>query len=424
MGRVSRLWSRLGLKNNLIRVWSEADPALNLNDSNIKAITINRGSGTVGDQDHTMELDTATNRGLLTGQPIHCDLTNSGRDRIVALTGAPTNIKPRFFGRVGRQTINDAGGRDGSQWQTSFYCSKWQSQLMNSDRVGNQINGHPVTYLMDHFLNPTIDTSYLPYMPPATFSSPSADYGTMINDYDLGTAKIPYSEFATKYLADPGYYMQNSRAGADRVMTLKYRWENAKSRMATWYPLTRSQVISPAQWGQPNENVARNHKVSWLDSGGLKSYIAGPDPSDMRIPVVDHDLSYIRYADEFQPIHLATVAYGGERTDSGWKIPTVDIDLLRLIDSPVYAHRAQARQLLQMEMGDPVFLSGDWYYALTGIHYATGITEKITPDGWTISLDLEPSVVAVGEWSPSVPARTWESATYPWNDATGTWDQA
>lgn len=418
----SRLWKKLGLTSNLINVWSEEAPDLNLNDSNIKSITINRGSDTTGVQDHTLELETAINRGLITDAPLHCDLTAAGRDRIIALTGAPTNIQQRYFGRIGRQTIRDAGGIDGTQWKTNFYCSKWQSQLANSDRLGNQISGEPVKYLFDHFLNPT--DPRLAYTPKPEYTSPAADYGTMVNTYDLGEAKIPYGEFATKYLADPGYYVQNTRAGADRVMTLKYRWDNALSRMNTWLPLTRSQVISPAGWEQPNENHARNHRTYWLESDGKKMAMTGPDINDVRVPVVDHDLSYIRWSSNYQPLHLGYLSYGAERTNSGWRIPTVDIDLLYLISSPFYSHRAQARQLLQMEMGDPVFLSGDWYYALGGIHYAVGITEKITPDVWNMTLSLEPSIAAVGEWTPTVPARTWESARYSWDEATGTWDNA
>lgn len=420
----SRLWRKLGLTGNLINVWSEDFPDLNINDSNIKSITINRGSGTVGLQDHTIEINTSTNRGLITGSPMHCDITQHGLNRLNTLTGAVSSIKPRFYGRCGRQKIDDYGGNDGSQWKTSFWGSKWQSQLANSDRVGNQISGQSVLYLMNHFLNRSDGTDpTFKWMPKPVFASPSIDYGIMVNDYDLGEAKIPYSDFAGKYLSDPGYYVQNTRAGMDRVMTLEYRWNLALERLETWLPLTRSQVLSPTAWGQPNEDFARNHATTWRESDGLKTSMVGPDINDVRISVVEHDLSYIEYSNNWQPRHLGYLSYGAERIDSGWRMESVDIDLLHLIDSPSIAHHRQANQLLSMEMGDPIFLSGDWYPALTGIHYAVGITEKITPDEWTISLDLEPSIAAVGEWTQPVPARTWESAAFPWDEATWAWDK-
>lgn len=419
----TRLWRKLGLTQPLISVWSEEDESFAMNDDEIKSITIKRGSSVFGEQEHTMEVNTNASRGSRTGHPLHCDLTAYGAQVLNDWTGADAaTIKPRYFGRIGRQSIDDLGGIwDPTKWHTSVYCSKWQSQLANSDRVGNQISGNNVMYLFEHFMNPKY--SGLDYLPPAEYPVPDGNYGVMINDYDLGEAKIPYSEFATKYFDDPGFYVRNTRAGADRVETLEYRWIGANTRLETWIPLTRSQCLAPTMWDQPNEDRPANHRTYWQDSNGQRTVITGPDVNDVRIPLIEHDISHIRFYDDYQPIHRGYVAYGAQRSDSGYQLPDVTIDLLQLITSPSSVDRQQARQLLYMEMGDPVMLAGDWYVNMEGINFATGITEKISPDGWEITLSLTPSMPTIGRWSPDVEARTWESAHHTWDNAPGPWDR-
>lgn len=428
MSKPSRLWRKLGATQPIFTGWSETADDLAMNDEDIKSITITRGSSgaTFGPQTHTLEVDTIRPYREHTDEPLHLDLTAHGAERIAALTGASTStITPRYFGRIGRQIVDDyGGGYDLSKWHVSLYCSKWQSQLANSDRLGNQISGGSVHYLMDHFMNPSIDASFMPYMPPAVFTSPAGDYGTMINDYDLATAKIPFSSFAGSYLTAPGYYVQNTRTGADRVMTIDYRWNSATNQLGTALPLTRSQVLAPTQWDQPRQDTPGNHLVTWTGPSGARHKTVGPDPSDARIPVTEHDLSYIRYSDESQPVRLAASAYGAERNDKGYRLPSVTIDLLTLISSPVKADQIQAKQLVSMEMGDPVFLSGDWFRYLGGIVFATGIKETITADKWEIELSLAPSYETTGYTTPDVPARAWDSARIAWDTETREWNEA
>lgn len=418
----SRLWRTLGLTQPLISVWSEDDSEFSMNDHDIKSLTINRGSTSViGLQDHTLEVDSVKFLGSRSDYSLHCDLTTHGLDRLNALIASNRDtIKHRYFGRVGKQIVNDTGGIwDSSKWHSSIYCSKWQSQLENSDRVGNQINGEPVMYLFKHFMNP--EYSGLPQIPASEYPSANSDYGTMVNDYDLSEAKIPYSEFASRYFKAPGFYVQNTRTGADRVLTLQYRWSVGQNRLKNWLPLTRSQVLSPATWEQPNENRPMNHEITWKGASGNLTYTAGPDPSDARIPRQTIDISYIRFNSEYQPQHRANLEYGADRSDAGYRLPSVTVDLLYLIGSSSYANQRQAYQLLTLEMGDPLFLSGDWYGNVSGIVYASEITEKITADEWTLTFALTTATETVGEWTTDVPAKTWESARYEWKDAAGQW---
>lgn len=426
MAKVSRLWRRLGLTSPLFNVWSEEDSEFQMTDHHIKAITITRGSanGTFGEQEHTLEVNSAVVRHVRTDRPIHCDLTSSGRDRLQSIIGGDgDNYRRRFFGRIGRQSVEDGGGiSTDRKWHTNIYASKWQSQLKNSDRVGNQIDGEPVMYLFDHFMRPTV--SNLPYLPDPEFPSNSWEYGTMLNNLDLGQAKITYSEFSSRYFEAPGFYVQNTRAGADRVLTIQRRWDLAQYRLESFIPLTRSQVLAPALWDQPNENRPRNHTVIYKNvSGDWLRRTRGPDTNDVRIPLVEHDISYIGFPSIHQPTQMLEARYAQDRTDTGYQLPTVEVDLLRLITSGNQSDRQQARQLLELEMGDPIYLSGDWATNIRGIHFASGVTEKITPDSWTLTLSLQPSISVIGYWSPTVPARVWDSAHVWWDNATSQWNE-
>lgn len=425
MRKMSRLWKRLGLSEPLISVWTEHDSSFSLDDHDIASVTINRGAanGVFGAQEHTIEIQTIVSRQVRTGYPIHCDLTASGEQHIESLLGSGTgDFRSRYFGRIGRQTADDNGGiADPSRWHTTLYGSKWQTQLRNSDRIGNQIDGVPLMYLFDHFMSPPIDG--VPYLPQPDFPSPNQHYGQMVNDYELGEAHLTYSDFARKYLEAPGYYVQNTREGRDRILTIEKRWADATAGIETQLPLSRAQVLAPAQWDQPNEDRPHNHQVKFRDAtGAVRTRTVGPAPNDVRIPVTEHDVSYLQFPTDDQPVQMNRTRYADQRTDTGYRIPTLEIDLLRLIDSQNRADRIQAHQLLKLEMGDPVFLSNDWNPYLRGIHFATGITERITAAGWNLTLSLMPSGTVVGYWPPEVPPRVWDSFQHDWKLETRWWD--
>lgn len=421
----SRLWSKLGLTQPLMSVWNDDAEPFFLGDHDLQSITINRGSdGSVfGEQEHTLEVTTTFLQKVRTDEPIACAITDYGAQQIVnRIGGTVASIKNRFFGRIGRQVITDHGGiGDAAKGSTTVYASKWQSQLRNSERVGNQIDGEQVMYLFQHFMRP--EGSNLPHLPDPLFTAPSSHYGHLSNDLDLGAAKITYAEFATKYLEAPGYYVQNTRAGHDRVFTIERMWSHAHDDLRTHRPLSRSQVLAPAQWDQPTEDRPRNHSVLYTNSlGNVRRKTIGPDPANVRVPVTEHDVSHIQYVNEYQPTQMNIAMYSQERTNSGYRIPEVEVDLLRLITSDRRVDRDQAQQLLALEMGNAVFLSNDWNHNLVGMHFALGIKEKITPDAWNITLSLMPAIAVVGHWSPEIPPHIWDSARYAWDTETRPWN--
>lgn len=413
----------------MFSVWSLLDDEFEMTDHDLKAITINRGAaGAVfGEQDHTMEINSAVVRGVRTDYPIRCQLTNYGAQHLAdRLGGDPAAFQDRFYGRIGRQVVDDAGGIgvEGGKWETSIYASKWQSQLRNLQRVGWQNNGEPVMSLFEQFIFRQYNN--LPHMPNPIFPSDSWDYGTMKNDYDYEQQQITYGDFSTKYFDDLGYYVQNTRAGADQVLTIERRWSLAQYRLDKMLPLTRAQVLAPSQWEQPNEDRPRNHTVIYqlVGNSEWQRRTIGPDPDDPRIELAEHDVSYVGWPTLYQPTQMLAARYAQERTNTGYSLPSVEIDLLRLIDSDSEADRTQARQLLELEMGDPIYLSNDWANQIRGIHYATGITESISADGWNMTLSLVPTNVVVGEWSPDVTPQSWDSAREFWDEETRAWNQA
>lgn len=423
MSRPSRLWKKLGLTSNFIRVWSEEVSDLNIDDSNITSITINRGSssGISGVQEHTIEIATTVPRDIYTGAPIHCDLSAAAMSVITRLTGANDTVKPRYFGRIGRQTVDDTGGYanyGGGTWSTTFFGASWQAQLPNIEK---EIPQNAWDWLITHIKTAAWPRGVgLSYLPEPDMPAAASQYGQIVETGD----PIAWKDTVQKYVDDPGLYVQNTRTGKDRFLTYELRWNQAQAALEDTPPLTRSQALSPAQWDQPNAALTRSHRVYWTGADGVKWATTGEKPSDPDLPIVEYDLKHIRWStNEFQPWHVALVGYGQE-INTGYRIPTITIDMLRLITSPVYYHRLQARYILALNMGDPIYLSNDWHWYLRGIHFASGITEKITPDAWEITLSLTPSAETVGEWTPQVPAQIWESARYPWSDETRRWGNA
>lgn len=421
--RPSRLWRKLGLTEPLVRVWSEDDAELDLTDHNVKSVTISRGSGSpsFGPQPHTLEVSTSVPRGVRTGKRIHCDLSTSGAALVGSLiSSSPELIAKRYFGRVGRQTIDDAGGFDGSKWQTTFYGASWQAQMNNTDAEINEVAGTQLKSFLQQLTAPL--GVGLPWIPPSESPAPETQYGSIAASGD----PVAYRDGMRRWATDLGTYVQNCRDGHDRFLPMQYRWDRAVSRLESGLaiPLTRSQAVSPATWDQAQESMIRTHQVLWTGADGPESMVTGGDTDNPNRSVVLYDLRHARWSfNDYQPRHVAYAAANQER-NTGYDLPSVTIDLLLLMTSPHEYHRHQARALLQMEMGDPVYLSHDWHPYLRGIHFATGIDESFSPNGWDITLSLAPSISTLGEWTPDIPPRVWDSARYPWNDETREWDAA
>lgn len=416
MLNVSRLWRTLGLEEPLIRVWSQDD--LELDDHMIQSISIHRGAAepAAGPQPHTLEVATTQPLSTRTGYRVYCDITPHGIGKLYALTGASqTGIKRRFYGRIGRQTMDDQG--PGKIYST-LQAASWQAQLPNTAVEYNEIGGTGIGDFLVQISRPSgVD---LPYMPAAYAPAVTNSYGTIAH---YSAEPVTYSDAIQKWCTDLGIYVKTHRDGTDWFVTNEWRTGNMFDALDTMMPLTRSQAISPATWEQPQENIWRTHRVYWTgDDPQPLTYAAGTDVENPRIPEVKYDMIHAAfYSNESQPRSVARAGFHTEHSQ-GYNIPEITVDLLYLATSDVNYHRTQAKQLLEMEVGDPILLSGDWNEYLRGVHFVSGITETITPDGWEMKLSIAPANKTVGEPSPEVPPRIWESAGTPWTEAGYAWN--
>lgn len=418
MSRTSRLWRKMGATEPIFRLWGE-DGLGPINDHGLKSVTINRGSARpqYGLTTDTLEVETALTLGVHSGGRVHFDLTDYGADLIEQWSFAqPAKTAPRFYGRVGKMTMNDV--RSDRQHAT-VYAASWFAQLSNTTVPMLIPANTPVRDAARQISAPA--GVGLPWVPVLEWVSPQASYGYVYADMEVSG----FDDGMGKLVSDLGIYGWVRRGGDGVIMTPAHMWEQAQLKMPSAFPLTRSQAISPATWEQPVENIAGSHWVSFRDeTAAIRTRGYGDDPNNPNLRRVDYDMEHVRWSNDYtQPYTTAQVGYFRER-DTGYAIPSLTVDLLYLLTSPVDYHRLQARQLLELEVGDPVFLSGDWNRPVRGINFATGLKEQITPDRWELTISLHPSDTVVGEQSPVVPARVWESADWPWDDETREWNGA
>lgn len=417
MSKPSRLWSKLGAKSPLFTVAVGGDDPVALNDHSIRSINIHRGQDgpEAGPQDQTLEVAANSLFPVMTGSSIRCRISLYGSNIITDMCGAdPVKIRERFHGRLGKQTVEDESP---TKQFTTLFGSMWQSQLRNTDFTVAETKGKSVSQMIRSLSNPT--GVGLPYLPATTTPSPNGDYGYVAEDGDPTDYSTGIDRWATKL----NIYGQSLRNGSAQFLTVQNRYDMAIAGMSSKVPITRSQAISPASWEQPRENMPTIHRVRYVGPDGPTWATFGEDPMNQKIKAVEYDVLYAKWLYEKQPRSIAWTEYQRDRT-LGYRIPSVTIDMLRLLTSPVPYHRTQAKQLLELECGDPVYFSGDWSQSLRGIQFVSGMSESITPDGWEIELSLNSSEVTLGEFSPEVPARIWESAPYPWDDETRKWNEA
>lgn len=381
-----------------------------MNDDQVRSIVINRGKqdNKGGVNPSTVEIALAANQVAKAGEAIDVRLTGLAATALAARFATDPNtagyIAPRFHGRVGMQKMEDHGKLPFN----TIYGASWSAQLSYSPDVHALASGTTILLLLQRILEPA-------YLAPRITV---LNQGTL--DRLFGAVEGKYSDLIGKFAADIGILVRDRRAGELEILSLGHRRDNALAAVATSIPLTRSQAISPAEWVQPNEGPPVAYRLTRRDNLNVlqTSIIGATDGSE---PIEDVDWTYFReYSDQWRYIHAMRAAGFDDR----FRIDSVTVDLLHLLNSPYQNHWDQAGYLLKLQPGDPVFLSADWPTPLRGIHFAEGIREEISKDKWELTLNLIRFREVVGEETPSIPARVWNSAAYPWDTETRKWDQA
>lgn len=328
---------------------------------------------------------------------------------IVGKTGA--QISNRYQGRAGAVTVDD----DGQRYTSTLTASSFSQQMLTSVRASRPLAGQTIARVLNDAFG-TLDGSVISGI---EFGA----YGT----YDRLAVSEPdpllFSNVIGTYAEDLGILIRETRAGQTHAYTSTYRRDQAVGPQLDTMPhLTRSQALTPAKWNQHNELSGLRINYSVTNAAGQVSNRTAEIETNMgMLETIDVDWSHINGDDTLQTF---LEAYGRvqERSARHFRLDSISVDLLHLINSPHSFHREQAGNLLALEAGDPIFLSGDWPAPLQGIHFAQQIKETISGDEWRLDLSLYPIAQVLGTTSPPVPARVWESMRHAWDSEARTWD--
>ena len=391
-----------------------------LRDDVIHGITVTRGNGERGGG-YTPNLLEVSTKGLdtvdIVGWTVEARLTSGAAEAIATRCGNVTaeQIRQRYYGRFATTEVEDRG----TQFSTTYTASSWFTQLLYSNLIALPLAGARVsTYLEDLF----------------SISDPwrhinIAFYGSFPYVAVTEEKSLSVKDGLSRYGDDIGLLFRETRDGLTKVMTLPYRTSQALAAVESSIPLTRSQAISPASWSQSNERASLSLDVTVTANDGHVATLTVEDPDDPGWKESSSvDWSQIRIEDEgwFESHSYREARARVFTTSTRWyQIPSITVDLLYLLRSDKTYHQQQAGRLLTLEVGEPVFFSADWPPELRGVHFVEGITESIEPDGWEMKLSLIPWAPSTGSKTlPSVPAKIWDSARYPWDQETRTWNEA
>lgn len=396
-------------------------PAYGAYEDEIMSITINRGvdGRNVGSNPTTAEVSLKGRRdGFETGKTMRVFLREEPMAALGAYIGAgvnASNIAQRFEGRLGTVGIDD----DGKRATTDIAGSSWITQMNYSPASFTPIKGQTLATILANMIKanePLRGIVFKTNIGPVNILN-WAEPGPMLFRDGVG-----------KFAADIGMLLQERRNGQTWAVSHVQRNAASATQAVSPYmcPLMRAQGIAPARYEQPNERPAKRVAFKIInESGGptvRTAEIANPggelvetesvDWAQFQVTAVDNQL----YREAYARVH--------DSSSRLYRIPKITVDILHLLKDGGEYSRYIVRQMLLLEAGEPVFLSGDWPERLQGAHFAEGITEEINSEEWKITLSLVPHLVATGYPSPAFKPRAWDSANYPWQDETREWNQA
>lgn len=392
-----------------------SEPLGTIYDDDLTGAVMHRGKSGRGGGSHPTTLEV----GLLGVHPSSANGHNARffirelqADKLGPFLGVSSaSIMHRFAGRLGQSTVDDTG----NDFHTTYGASSWIAQMNLSTRTTIPRGGQGIRSVLDDALDLTnpgrgLNVSYY------------GKFDTISTTQDAQGFK----ELKSLLGSDIGILFQETRDGRTRIMGHPYRADRVEAQLAATIPLTRSQALTPAKWEQRNEAPAIRivYKIT-NPSGNVDTRAAEIAASPGHRETVDIDWSYMKI--DHSGGQLAQEAYARvfETNIRKYQVPSVKVDLLKLISSPNQYHRDQAGHLLRLEAGDPIGFANDWPYHVRGVQFVEGITETIDCNQWTLDLSLVPQDQAVGRSDePAIIGRTWDSAGGTWDQQTLKWDEA
>ena len=388
------------------------------NHSQIQQLTMTRGSSSgraAGYNPATLEA-TVIGRDdtTATGHPARVFLRDVHVQRLADYVGVPWgDIVDRYVGRLGMVTIDDQGKRAA----TTFTAASWMVQLQNSPRHVTPQAGETIGSLLNRM-------TFMDDPVRGTSLTVRTD-GALLQHHEAGEPTL-FKEAVSQFAQDVGIVMQEQRDGTTVAWGHAHREWWAANRMSTQWPLMRSNAIAPATYEQMGERPAPPIDYTVWTTGNYiaERSIEPPNHTGETVLREEVDWTAWRVSVDNSDSQLWREAWSRAHTlaPSNYTIPSITVDLLMLLRQGTEYARKIAGQMLTLEAGEPVYLSGDWPQRLRGVHYAEGITETITPDGWTIELSLIPHAVGAGTPTPEVPPIAWDSFLIAWDEETRNWN--
>lgn len=392
-------WGDTGIESIVIRHGKD-DPAGGLHPATAE-VRVAGAVGVINDRDVTIR--------------VHPDVG-------VALGTSGADV--RFTGRVSTQSVTERPRLGRPARMTSVLsCSSWSAVYLASGLTSwlsfLQPMNEALVALFDK-LRPRVGKS-IPFLFRGDWSD--LTYQTE----NEGTL----SEHLGAQYAEPGYLIRQRRTGELEGMTLAYRAAAGTYAAENAWPLMQSHVSGETEHAQDVDVSNIGIRITWREwnaaTGQADTYTrdwAWPGSSDGvdSSSIVEwrtYDWSHIAFKTEQYRWGINALSSQAFRT--AFTTPAVKIDLLHLINSPREYDRTMAAQLLNLHAGDPVVLGGDWESWWSGIYYAEQITERITPDEWSLELSLHTIQEVTGHYGagtvPAIPPRTWSMARQPWSSA-------
>lgn len=401
-GRLYRTLTRLGVPAPLIEI---AGDTFTVTDDSITSISVSHGGTDPSPAIVPSTCETVIQRPywLKSGESLSVRMTDQAAAALALRTGVPASrFTARFTGRVGAQDNEDTPRGLSARMK----AASWSAQLARVNKTVWLGAGTTVDTAIRHLVSS-------PALPEQQFYR----YG----EFDELVETMPEAssrEDIAAFTSDIGVLVRNTREGRIEAWSLPYRESYARGRINLDYPLTRAQVLSPTTWSQPNETLPAKVSAEWISaSGQVVARSAGGTEDSI---IERHDWKYLRA--QTGALQMRFDALRAQNWARLYRLPSITIDLLALLNSGSHYNRAQAGMLLGLNPGDTVPLSGDWHRDIRGLHVVSGIDETLNKDSWEIRLSLTPFTTVFGRDTPIVPAMTWDAADNTWDSESRNWN--
>lgn len=420
-GRLHRVLDRAGIAPGLPKFYlglgNLGAGGGSYSDASIVSLSINRGKSERGGG-YTPATVEAQYLGepaseSLAGQHLRAAMGVQAAYDLAVLTGTTqAAILDRGQGRVGLISVEDRG--DKKQPITTAASASWMNMNRYLPATVTPVGGQTLNNIIQ-LITPQEEQAYV-----------DLNFLGTTDTINASQDPVRWGDAISKYAESPGILMRERRDGVTDVISVNHRDTMAQARLTTHIPLTRAQVLAPAEWSQPNQEIGvRVVFKSNRSTGSPFTQTVDHTDNGLRMrETLNIDWSYIRSGGNFGQLYREASGIVYDRSPQDFRLPTVKIDILSLIASGKSYHLEQVKNMLTLEAGDPVFLSADWPPMIQGVQFAEGIKETIDTNTWELELSLLPYSSVTGlSPSPVVPGRVWDSMPGRWDDQIKRWDE-